>query len=66
MSETLFKPLGVCSLNTFKVILVTPTLFVIVTVKTDWSTHVRYPTLAHVFKVRSAFDGAVISDASAG
>ena len=35
--------------------------FINVTVTTDWSSRVRWLTLAHEFEVRSAFDGAVIS-----
>ena len=57
MSETLHfsKQLGVFFLNTFNVLGETHTLFVSVSVKTDWSIHVRWLPLAHVFDVKPAF-----------
>ena len=37
------------------------TLFVNVIAKFDWSIHVRWLTLVHVFEMRSAFGGTVTS-----
>ena len=61
MSETHYFPINweFVNLDTFNV--ETHTLFVNVTVKIDWCIRVRWLTLAHVFEVRSAFDGAAIS-----
>ena len=67
MSETLYFPNSLVFffffyLNAFIVIFETHTLFVSVTVQTDWSIHVHRLAFAHAFEVRSAFGGAIIPE----